>query len=66
MNTIRLTKNGRKIISKKSKTPLYTKPIDVRIKAVYNELIQSQSTDTQCVREGSWNLLQLKCQILGL
>lgn len=62
MNSIRLTKNGRKIISKESKTPLYDKPVEVRLKLAKNQLV----SDNLSERDRSWNLLQLKCQILGL
>lgn len=45
-----LTKNGRKIISSKTKLPIYSKTVDNRIKNIKNEL-----SDTLTTKDNVWD-----------
>ena len=66
MNQIRLTKNGRKLINKQSKTPLYSKPIEVRMKVVKNQLLRDNLSVNLSVSERVWNSIQLQARLLSL
>ena len=56
------TKSGKPIINRNTKTPIYSKPVDIRIKNVKSQLINNQDDMFQT----KWQLICQNVRVLGI
>jgi hypothetical protein len=63
-----LTKSGKPVIHKDTKLPVYSKPIDIRLKILKKQLLSHDSNSHEQYNKNdiTWRLIQQQVSCLGL